>query len=120
LDIFEMRTDVFDLISLAIDKSTDPEIRSMEARNAELGLTREKVMQLSRLSETHRAWWCRTWIIQEMVLPARLHVCIGLQVMGWDQFVSACDDWKWYVIADIPVLEEPRARLKSLDGLRKQ
>ena len=45
MDIFEMRTDVFDLISLAIDKSTDPEIRSMEARNAELGLTREKVMQ---------------------------------------------------------------------------
>jgi hypothetical protein len=61
--------------------------------NEILGLTRGKVRQLSVLDFAHRAWWNRTWVVQKMILPARLHVCVGLQVISWGQFVNASDTW---------------------------
>ena len=74
-------------------KYAKPELGGRQSRNGDLGCTHGKVMQLARLFERHRAWWCRTWIIQEMVLLDRLYVCVGSNVMRWDQLVSSCHDW---------------------------
>lgn len=46
-----------------------------------LGSTHSKLLQLAKLDKKKRSWWCRTWIIQEMILPARLYVCVGVQMM---------------------------------------
>ena len=106
--------------SCLLDDKFVPKIGSREVHHAKLGFTHGKVIQLARLSQNHRAWWHRTWIIQEMVLPARLYVCVGWQIMRWDQLVSVCDDWG----LDSPdydyrsVLKKSTAKLKKLDELR--
>ena len=93
---------------------------SREDRNGNLGLTREKVIQLFKLSERRRAWWCRTWVIQEMVLPTRLYVCVGLQLMRWDQLVIACNDWRMFDYHHVSAANACLLKLKRLDRLRKQ
>lgn len=98
----------------------EPKIGSKEARDADLGLTHGKVMQLARLAERHRAWWCRTWIIQEMVLPTELYVCIGSQVMLWHRLLSASSNWRWYSTDHGHALQAAYHKLRSLDNLRKQ
>jgi hypothetical protein len=87
---------------------------------SDLGLTREKVMQLLELTERHRAWWCRAWVIQEMALPARLYVCVGSQLMRWDQLVSASHDWLSYSYRDDSIVNECMLKLMRLDRVRKQ
>lgn len=103
---------------IANPKFVSPEHGKREAHIAGLGLTYGKLMQLARLSQRHRAWWCRTWVIQEMVLPARLYVCVGLNMMHWDQLISSCDDWWQYSNRFPDVLLDSTARLKRLDELR--
>jgi hypothetical protein len=98
----------------------EPKTGSKEARDADLGLTHAKVMQLARLAERHRAWWCRTWIIQEMVLPTQLYVCIGSQVMLWDRLLSASSNWRWYSTDHGHALQAAYHKLRSLHNLRKQ
>jgi hypothetical protein len=89
-----------------------------ELRYASLGLPYRKVVQLAKLARTHRVWWCRTWFIQEMILPLRLYVCIGMYMMRWDQFVSTC--YAWDSSGHNHDLNEATAKLKKLDELRRQ
>lgn len=105
------------IVSLRILK---PETGSREARCADLGFTHGKVMQLAKLAERYRAWWCRTWTIQEMVLPSRVYVCVGLQTMRWEQLVDACCDWESYGFENLSVMRDSKARLMKLDELRKR
>lgn len=105
-----------DMVPLEI---VDPKIGSRESRHADLGLTHGKVMQLAQLADTRRAWWCRTWIIQEMVLPSRLYVCVGSQIMRWDQLVSAKSHWEDYSYKQWHELGAHVRKLEQLNRLRK-
>lgn len=86
------------------------------------GLTRGKILQLSELSKNRRSWWCRTWVIQEMVLPAQLYVAIGLHVTPWDLFLEASYVWTWYRIPepDDGLMRASARRLSALNELREK
>lgn len=90
------------------------------ARNAELGLTRNKVDQLCDLSAEGRAWWSRVWVIQEMVVAANLYVCIGPQIVHWNKFKRATSYLDWYgnpyTEADLMAIS---ARISQLNRLRE-
>jgi hypothetical protein len=87
-----------------------------------LGFTNGKIKQFGELDIAHRAWWCRTWVIQEMILPARLYVCIGLQTMSFDQFVSASHNW-YYMFGwpqEKVMVRARKKRLLALQDMKKR
>jgi hypothetical protein len=96
------------------------------------GLTDGKVLELLELSRTQRAWWCRIWIVQEMVVPTRLFVGIGPHLLQWDDFVESAatlpehhdkqeeysDAKRRFDEAEFELFEQKR-RIEKLDSLRK-
>lgn len=105
-----------DEAELALGRNLD----GKETRGSGLAFTPEKVMQLFESTERHRAWWCRVWVIQEMALPARLYVCVGSQLMRWDQLVYASHDWLSYSYHDESIPDECVLKIMRLDRLRTQ
>ncbi|KAF7538347.1 hypothetical protein G7054_g2943 [Neopestalotiopsis clavispora] len=81
------------------------------------GFTRGKILQLCDDALAGRAWWTRVWVIQEMVVARKLHVCIGSHLLQWDKFVQGTQAWRQ---ADYGAgLSDSKVRIQQLDRLRK-
>jgi hypothetical protein len=88
--------------------------------NAALGLTRSKVMQLCDDCVEGRAWWCRVWVAQEMIVARQLYVCIGSHMLRWKTFVRATDSWAWlFYEREFELLEACR-KVHELDKFRER
>jgi len=97
------------------------------------GLTDGKVLEFLELARRQRAWWCRIWIVQEMVIATRLFVGIGPHLLQWDEFVESADtlyehhnkqedytdEKRRFDEAEFELFEQKR-RIENLDRLRKE
>nr|POE87947.1 heterokaryon incompatibility protein 6, or allele [Quercus suber] len=86
-------------------------------------LSRRRAAQL--LSHGDRAWWSRVWVIQEITSARRPYVCIGSELVAWDEFVksvTAEPDEPRLARSQSDLVDRwqaAQAQVKQLHGLRK-
>ncbi|KAI0174847.1 heterokaryon incompatibility protein-domain-containing protein [Pestalotiopsis sp. NC0098] len=81
--------------------------------------TRGQVNQLCDEATGGRGWWSRIWIVQEMMVAKYLFVCIGSQLLRWDEFAHDALQWHAVIYQGLLKATDLRRRIKRLDLLRR-
>lgn len=94
----------------------------LEEHRARHLLSRRRATQL--LSHGDRAWWSRLWVVQEITSAQRPYVCIGSELITWDDFVKSVtgDNGHGLERSRSDLSEQwqaAKAQIKQLHSLRK-
>nr|POE82427.1 heterokaryon incompatibility protein 6, or allele [Quercus suber] len=86
-------------------------------------LSRRRAAQLLRHGD--RAWWSRVWVIQEITSARRPYVCIGSELVAWDEFVKSvtAEPHEYRLVRSQSEIvgrwQAAQAQVKQLHNLRK-